>query len=1201
MINKNSRKLMAATLAVCFVAYQSLMFQASATDITGVTGNNGVFNIDPAGTHGSIGFRDYENFNLSEGDIANLIFKYGNKNIETFLNMVDNKININGIVNSMRDGNFYNGRAIFVSPNGMVVGASGVLNVGSLSVYTPTQQSYNDFKTTQNLDSIKQGNADVTINGKVLARENIEIAAKNVALGANSALISGVANTDVFNSKDQAQVLFNQLVNTNATTANSISSENGKIYIKADNPQGGIVADGTIKNFAKGNITLTNDGVNGLKVAGNIENANGNTLISSTVGSLDVAGKVDNKGNITFTNEGEGGLYVSGNLNNTDGNILLVNKAGNMYVSGTTDNENGLTALKNNSGELNISGSITNNNGRVSITNDGTKLTLASTGTISSDGSTVLLNKGSQGTDLAGKVLVSDANFLVQNEAGTLNIGGEVVSGNGDIRILNNGDKLVISSTGKISNNKKTEILNNGANGLNLDGTVEHSSGELIVQSNAGDMNVNGKVSNLNGKTVVSNYSGALNLNETSSVSGNGETIIYNEGKGGMNLKGSVDNTGDTNITNEAGSLIFADRVKNANGKLAITNNGLDLTVGATANIKNEGQLTMLNNGENGMTVDGVVENEGNAILTNQAGNMTVNGKVNNSEKLNITNHGKGLYLAGDVQSKTARVWNTGSDGAKVLGTLVTNGTLDITNAGEGGLNLDGIVSGNQKTTVTNTAGALEIGGKVDTTGNVNITNSGSGIQIKDTGVVHNKDGAIFVQNTGADGFKVDGTISNAKGNTTVINRKGSVVVGGSINNSDGKLGITNYGKGVNLTGKLSNNNELRVLNYGTEGTQLDGVIENSGNTIINNRAQDLNINGIIDNKDGNVSITNTGNALNFGKDSKVINNSSVRVVNSGNGGMTVDGTIKNTKSTALTNNAGKFIVNGTIENTNGNLNITNKGTALVTGKDSNISNTNGEVLIQNLGEDGMTLNGHINNGVSKDADGNVMGTAGTTSITNVKGDLKFTGSIASQDDLVIINDGRKLNAESTSGIVSGGPVKIINNGEQGMNLAGGIIGFDSIAVTNRSGDLNISGTIANQDANMNITNTGNRLDIHESAQILNSDELLIQNTGEGGLDISGSLNTNSQVTILNKAGNLDIKGKINNQSNSLIISNYGTGLEVSDNAEINNDKNIRFVNYGENGTRINGKVQSQNDIVQFINRNGELEVNGEVKDVNNK
>ena len=139
-------RLIASIMTVCFLAQQSLMLNAFATNITGVTGNNGVYNINPTDIKGNVGFRNYANFNLSEGDVANLIFKHGANNLAKFVNLVDSKININGIVNTMRDGNFYNGQAVFVSPQGMVVGASGVLNVGSLSVYTPSSVDYKNYK-----------------------------------------------------------------------------------------------------------------------------------------------------------------------------------------------------------------------------------------------------------------------------------------------------------------------------------------------------------------------------------------------------------------------------------------------------------------------------------------------------------------------------------------------------------------------------------------------------------------------------------------------------------------------------------------------------------------------------------------------------------------------------------------------------------------------------------------------------------------------------------------------------------------------------------------------------------------------------------------------------------------------------------------------------------------------------------------------
>ncbi|UKI42753.1 MAG: leukotoxin LktA family filamentous adhesin [Candidatus Melainabacteria bacterium] len=108
---------------------QACVLPVLASTITGITnGGSGTFNINPQVTNSGTGFRHYNRFELSQGDIANLIYSGG---ISRFVNLVDNNILINGILNTMRDGNFYNGTAVFVSPRGLTVGASGVLNVGS--------------------------------------------------------------------------------------------------------------------------------------------------------------------------------------------------------------------------------------------------------------------------------------------------------------------------------------------------------------------------------------------------------------------------------------------------------------------------------------------------------------------------------------------------------------------------------------------------------------------------------------------------------------------------------------------------------------------------------------------------------------------------------------------------------------------------------------------------------------------------------------------------------------------------------------------------------------------------------------------------------------------------------------------------------------------------------------------------------------
>ena len=56
----------------------------------------------------------------------------------------DERTNINGVLNSIKDGRI-GGKLWFANPHGFIVGAGGTVNVGSLTVSTPTQQFVENF------------------------------------------------------------------------------------------------------------------------------------------------------------------------------------------------------------------------------------------------------------------------------------------------------------------------------------------------------------------------------------------------------------------------------------------------------------------------------------------------------------------------------------------------------------------------------------------------------------------------------------------------------------------------------------------------------------------------------------------------------------------------------------------------------------------------------------------------------------------------------------------------------------------------------------------------------------------------------------------------------------------------------------------------------------------------------------------------
>ena len=219
----------------------------NATDITGITGNNGIYNINPEKVNGEVGYRKYNNFDLSAGDIANLIYKSGSsRDIETFINLVNSGVNINGILNTVRDGSFYNGRAVFITPGGMTIGASGVLNVGSLAVATPTSGAYKDlaneyaagnYTNINNISTLlnKASNVgNIKVDGKILARNGVQLRGGQINVGAEGAIVNGIANQSVLSSATQAQTLFNNLVNTDGIkTASSFTRNGSNIQIKS--------------------------------------------------------------------------------------------------------------------------------------------------------------------------------------------------------------------------------------------------------------------------------------------------------------------------------------------------------------------------------------------------------------------------------------------------------------------------------------------------------------------------------------------------------------------------------------------------------------------------------------------------------------------------------------------------------------------------------------------------------------------------------------------------------------------------------------------------------------------------------------------------------------------------------------------------------------------------------------------------------
>ena len=248
----NIKKSLTTLLCVLYIAYSCPVALVAST-ISGITPQDNIYNIEAEKVSGSTGFRQYDTFDLTDGDIANLVYK---DNYDKFLNMVDTQISINGIVNTVKDNNFYNGRAIFVSPSGIVIGSTGVLNVGSLSLlntsgYDDLKSAYDDsdlstyeYGADGYKDLVAAADGSIVSNGIILARGNVEADASAIEISGTAGENGIVAGWDdpamTFSDRQTAVEFFQAIVSSDIPNSNlMVMDDSGNIRLSAYTSQTG--------------------------------------------------------------------------------------------------------------------------------------------------------------------------------------------------------------------------------------------------------------------------------------------------------------------------------------------------------------------------------------------------------------------------------------------------------------------------------------------------------------------------------------------------------------------------------------------------------------------------------------------------------------------------------------------------------------------------------------------------------------------------------------------------------------------------------------------------------------------------------------------------------------------------------------------------------------------------------------------------
>ena len=185
-----------------------------------------VHNIDPEKVvSNDFAYNRFKEFDLNQGHIANLSFG----GASTLANLVNKQININGIVNAVKDGKI-GGHLVFLSPEGIAVGSSGVINAGQFTGIVPNKVDFDKlYNSTQpvtdiTLDAIKTIKAGSYANNKSIYIDGQINTHSGVMLGAGIININDGAK--IQSTKD---LNFTDLVNTGGASSGltGLTASNG--------------------------------------------------------------------------------------------------------------------------------------------------------------------------------------------------------------------------------------------------------------------------------------------------------------------------------------------------------------------------------------------------------------------------------------------------------------------------------------------------------------------------------------------------------------------------------------------------------------------------------------------------------------------------------------------------------------------------------------------------------------------------------------------------------------------------------------------------------------------------------------------------------------------------------------------------------------------------------------------------------------
>lgn len=247
----------------------------------------------------------FTNFGIGQKDVANLQLD----KVDRQINLVQNRINIDGVVNAIKD-NKIGGDVYFFSNAGIAVGENGVFNVGRLTLGTNAaygEALYNGGMEKHLAQSAASqakavaGGSDITLQGKVYAQGDVIVGAGDVSLD-GATVRTHVDNAGTYAAQKTADE-YRKLVNINTPSA-TVATALGKGDValaavgvpseaKAFETKGAIVIDKAYIDAAGGDTSIS---ASAERNAGNFRN-------NQATATVDISGSTIKGNNVDISAE----------------------------------------------------------------------------------------------------------------------------------------------------------------------------------------------------------------------------------------------------------------------------------------------------------------------------------------------------------------------------------------------------------------------------------------------------------------------------------------------------------------------------------------------------------------------------------------------------------------------------------------------------------------------------------------------------------------------------------------------------------------------------------------------------------------------------------------------------------------------------------------------------------------------------------